>query len=50
MADGLAEVDIAAGGDLAGDEVAWGSPCASEKSPEKKRTRLASAVKTEVTG
>ena len=47
MTDGLAEDDITAGGDLIEDEIAWGSPRASEESLEKERSRLALAVKTE---
>ena len=39
-ADGLAEVDIVAGGDLAGGEVAWGSPCVSEESPEREKAEF----------
>jgi hypothetical protein len=49
-ADGLSEDDIAVGRDLAKNEVSWGSPCASEKSPEREKTELASAVKTEEDG
>ena len=49
VADGLAEVDIAAGGNLDGEEIAWKSLCASRGSPERERTEFASAVKTEET-
>ncbi len=37
--DGLAEVDIPAGGNLAGGEIAWKSPCAPRGSPERERGR-----------
>ena len=50
MADGLAEDDIAAGGDLVGDGITWGSPCASEELPERERAKFTSAVKTEENG
>ena len=36
----MAEDDIAAGGDLTGGEIAWGSPCASEESPEREKAEL----------
>ncbi len=36
----MAEVDIATGGNLAGDEVAWRSPYASEESPERERIKF----------
>jgi hypothetical protein len=39
--DGLAEVDIAAGGILAEEEIALESPCAPRGSPEREKTRFA---------
>ncbi len=41
MVDGLAEVDIAAGGNLAGEEIALKSPCAPRESPERGKMSLA---------
>ncbi len=35
--DGLAEVDIATGGNLAGEEIAWKSPCTPRGLPERER-------------
>uniref|UniRef100_I1QXH9 Uncharacterized protein n=1 Tax=Oryza glaberrima TaxID=4538 RepID=I1QXH9_ORYGL len=45
--EGLVDDDIVAGGDLVGNEIAWGSPCASGRSPERERAKLVSVVKTE---
>jgi hypothetical protein len=45
----LAEVDIAAGGNLVGEEIAWKSPCAPSGSPKREKEEFASAVKMEET-
>jgi hypothetical protein len=39
--DGLAEVDIAADGSLAGGRIALRSPCAPRGSPEEEKTKFA---------